>query len=237
MSVLGELGPDDVHVWRIALDQEAATLATLRRLLSADERARADRFYSAKHRDHFTVGRGQLRTILGHYLQRDPAALEFIYRGNGKPALADEALRFNLAHSHGLAVLAVTRGREVGIDVERVRSTVGGPELAERYFSAREVAALASVPEELKQKAFFHGWTRKEAYIKAVGKGLALALDSFDVSLIPGEPAVLLEVRGVEGEAERWTMAEVPVPEEYVAAVLVEGTAWQLRCADWLDEI
>ncbi len=221
--------PDEVHVWQSSLDLDTDTLNQLRQTLSPDEQSRADRFTFPKLRAHFTAGRGMLRVLLGRYLDRDPAALRFRYNLQGKPALADSAgdvLRFNLAHSHGIAVYAVARQREVGIDVERVRPEVAGDDIAERYFSPRELAALRSLPTEQRLEAFFHCWTRKEAYIKAVGKGLALPLDSFDVSVTPEEAAVL-EARH-EGAAGRWTMRALEVPAGYVGALAVEGAGWRV---------
>jgi 4'-phosphopantetheinyl transferase len=224
------LEPDEVHVWRLSLDCEPAALLAFRDILSDDERVRADRFHFSRHRDHFTAGRGQLRTLLGRYLGRDPAGLCFQYNLQGKPSLPNpegQALRFNLAHSHGLALLALSRQREVGIDVERVRPEVACEDLAGRYFSPREVAALRSLPAELRRLAFFHCWTRKEAYIKAIGKGLSLPLDSFDVSVMADE-AALLEARH-EDEGRRWSLCALEVPDGFVGALAVEGEGWRLR--------
>ncbi len=153
--------------------------------------------------------------------------MRFAYTTYGKPLLADETgasgLRFNLTHSHGLALLAVTRGREIGVDVERIRDNLEGEKLAERFFSPREVAALRSLPPELRREAFFHCWTRKEAYIKAVGKGLSLPLDQFDVTLHPGEPAALLATRHDSEEAQRWSMRSLAPGEGYVGALARRG--------------
>jgi len=231
------LAADEVHVWRIALDCDDAILSRLRESLADDEQQRAARFHFEKDRRHFIAGRGALRSLLAGYLEQRPEQVRFTYTTYGKPLLADDAgasaLRFNLTHSHGLALLAVTRGREVGIDVERIRDNLEGEKLAERFFSPREVAALRSLPLELRREAFFHCWTRKEAYIKAVGKGLSLALDQFDVTLHPGEPAALVATHHDPHDVGRWLMRSLAPAEGYVGALLVEGHSWRLWCGHW----
>lgn len=229
-----ELGSGEVHVWRATLDQPTPRVQSLRRILAADEQARADRFYFEKGRVRFIVARGLLRMILGRYLDREPSQLRFDYSPYGKPALASESggetLRFNVSHSHGLALYAVTRGREIGIDVEYIRADVASEQIAERFFSSREVAVLRALPVEAQAEAFFNCWTRKEAYIKARGEGLSLPLDQFDVSLVPGEPAALLSTRPDPHEASRWSLQELTPGPGYVAALAVEGRIRQLQC-------
>lgn len=233
------LTTNEVHVWRIALDIGDALLSRLREILADDERQRADRFYFEKDRRHFTAARGALRTLLAGYLARRPENVRFAYSNYGKPRLADENnegnLRFNLSHSHGLALLAVTRGREIGVDVEYLRDMErDGELLAERFFSPREAAVLRSLPPSLRREAFFHCWTRKEAYIKAQGKGLSLPLDQFDVSLHPDQPATLLATQHDPQEARRWSLRSLFPGEEYVGALAVEGDSWRLWCGDWV---
>src|SRR5262245_60913756 len=171
-----------IHVWRTTLDRSDGELAPLRASLSADELVRAERLIWENKRRRFIAGRGFLRTILGRYLQRAPADLVFCYGLHGKPALADaEDLHFNLSHSAECAVLAVTRVAPLGVDVERIRSQANREGIAGRFFSAAEVAQLASVAPEQRDEAFFNCWTRKEAYVKACGEGLARPLDQFAV--------------------------------------------------------
>ena len=235
-----ELTPDAVHVWRIGLDISDAVLSRLRDVLADDERQRADRFHFEKDRRHFTTGRGALRTILASYLGLRPEEIRFTYTNYGKPLLsgANEALRFNLSHSHGLALLAVTLGREIGVDLEFIRDNLerDGELLAERFFSPREVAALRSLPAALRREAFFHCWTRKEAYIKAHGMGLSLPLDQFDVTLHPDEPAALLATRPDPTEAQRWSMRSLLPADGYVGALAVEGHSWRLECGHWSSD-
>ena len=204
--------------------------------LTADERQRAERYIFQKDRTHFVVARGLLRVLLGCYLRQEPLHLRFIYGPHGKPALATDtggvALRFNVSHSHGLALYAITRGREVGVDVERIRPKVAQEKIAERFFSPREVTVLRALPTPLQATAFFACWTRKEAYIKATGDGLSLPLDQFDVSLAPGEPAVLLRTAWDPQEVACWALQDLAPAPGYRAAVAVAGHDWRLTCWD-----
>jgi medium-chain acyl-[acyl-carrier-protein] hydrolase len=229
-----ELPADVVHVWRTPLEQPKEYLEALNKTLSLDERQRAERFYFEKDRRHFVAGRGILRALLARYLRRDPAALEFAYNPQGKPTLAGGAgdLRFNLAHSHGLALVAVAQRREVGVDLERIRPEFAGDQVAERFFSPAEVAALRTLAEDQRQDAFFACWTRKEAYMKATGKGLSLGLDCFEVSVIPGQ-AALLSTRHDPSAANRWSLCDLVPGPGYAGALAVEGRDWGLWCADW----
>ena len=226
------LGSDEAHVWRAALDQTTSQIESFRHTLAADEQARVERFYFRRNREHFIVARGVLRALLGFYLNNAPECLSFRYSSHGKPALAWESggdmIRFNLSHSHGVALYAVTRGREVGIDLEYIRSDLEVEQIAERFFSRREIVTLRALPIDLRTYAFFLCWTRKEAYIKARGEGLSLPLDQFDVSLIPGEPAALLSTHRGSHEALRWSLQELTPAPGYVAALGVEGHGWGL---------
>jgi 4'-phosphopantetheinyl transferase len=233
------LGREEVHVWRADLDRTPEQVQSFLQTLATDERARAERFYFERDREHFIVARGVLRDILGRYSNREPASLSFHYGAHGKPALAGEAegdtIRFNVSHSGGVALYAVTRGREVGVDLERMRFGVAVAEIAERFFSRREVAVLMSLPDEARHQAFFRCWTRKEAYIKARGEGLSLPLDQFDVSLAPGEPPELLRTQRDPSEASRWSIRELTPAPNYVAALAVEAHGLSLACWQWPD--
>lgn len=216
---------DDVQVWRTRLDQPQTKVTNLFRTLAPDEKERAARFYFQKDRDHFIVARGTLRAILGHRLKVRPDELCFGYSSYGKPFLVSDNcgdLRFNLSHSHGLALFAVAFGRELGIDVERMRAEVIKEQIAERFFSCSEVAALRALPASRQVEAFFNCWTRKEAYIKARGEGLSLPLDKFEVSLAPAEPAALLQNRSDADEVNRWSMMDLAAGAGFKAALVVE---------------
>jgi 4'-phosphopantetheinyl transferase len=234
---------DEVHVWRASLALSRAWLQRLRASLSADELHRARRFRFQVDRDRFVAGRGLLRSILARYLGMDPGQLRFCYDSGGKPRLArgqtGGGLSFNLSHSHDLALYAFVMGREIGIDVERVRREPLEEGLAERFFAPAEVTTLRALPVDRQVEAFYHIWTRKEAYVKATGEGLLVPLDEFEVSVGPDAPAALLRVQGNDREVARWTLRTLYPTEQlgtgpgYVAALAVEGDNWQLRCWQW----
>jgi 4'-phosphopantetheinyl transferase len=231
------LAADEAHVWRIGLDVSAATRARLHQTLDEDERRNADAFHFTEDRHRYVVTRGTLRVLLGRYLGRDPRGLHFRHGPHGKPALVptgpEESIRFNVAHSADLALVAVAREREVGVDVERIRAELPIEELAHQVFSPHEIATLLSLSGEARIRAFFAGWTRKEAYVKALGMGLARALEAFDVSLAPGEPARLLADRAEPAATARWSLRDLAVGVGYAAALVAAGTDWRLSAWQW----
>jgi 4'-phosphopantetheinyl transferase len=226
------LGANEVDVWRAELEVGPAELCRLRATLSPDELARAARFHFSRDQRRFIAGRGILRDVLARYLERSPVEIHFSYGAFGKPSLAPycagDGLRFNLSHSDNVALYAVARVREVGIDLERIEPGFTEDGIAEKFFSRKEVACLRSLPADTRPHAFFNCWTRKEAYVKARGAGLQIPLDSFDVSLAPGEQAVFLS----EAEAG-WSLQALTLDPDYVAAIAVEGNDWQLRLWQW----
>jgi 4'-phosphopantetheinyl transferase len=229
-----ELGPHQVDIWRIFVDLQIDSAKLLESFLSADESERAARFYFPSGRDRYIVAHTSLRHILGHYLCCEPHQLNFSKNEYGKPALiVNEGIEFNLSHSGDYALIAVTHGQKIGIDIERIRENMELERIARRFFSQREVTELMSLPAEERTIAFFTCWTRKEAYIKGQGLGLSLPLDSFDVSLTPNEPAVLRATRPDPNEAGRWTLQSLEVNSGYVAAVAVAGRNLQYRYLGW----
>jgi 4'-phosphopantetheinyl transferase len=231
-----ELLDGEVHIWAVDLNAPQEALERLQSVLSADETERADRFYFERDRIAFTIARGLLRTLLGGYLGCDPTQFDFAYSRHGKPSLAavNRSIQFNVSHSGQVALLAFVWERGIGVDVEYMRRNLDYLKIAERVFSVEEQTALATLPVERRMEAFFCGWTRKEAYIKAHGQGVSLPLDQIVVSLSPDEPAQLLAIKGSFDSAARWRMSEVELSPEYRAAVIVEGSDWQLVCQQWL---
>jgi 4'-phosphopantetheinyl transferase len=221
------LAPGEVHVWRLALDQPETVLAEFRATLEEQELTRAGRFHFETHRNHFIVGRGGLRYVLAQYLDVKPEEFRFSYGTYGKPALAEEWLRFNVSHSRGVALFAVAAGRELGVDVEHIRADFATEDIARRFFSRLEVATFNALPKTEQVAAFFRCWTRKEAYIKAIGRGLSEPLDAFDVTLAPGQAAALL--RAKEQDVSRWSMFDIDVGSEYAGALLVEAPVSNIR--------
>jgi 4'-phosphopantetheinyl transferase len=167
----------DVEVWAVWLDVDDDVRRRLATMLSPDERAETERFRGARLRGRFVVAHGALRAVLARHLRRDPREVAVVRAPDSKLRLAAEEVRFNLSHSGGLAVVAVTSDHEVGIDVERVRPDFPALSVADRFFSADERIALRAVDDRQRACAFFELWTRKEAYLKAVGVGIANGLD------------------------------------------------------------
>ena len=218
----------EIHVWRLELEQPVERFIEL---LDADELSRANRFHFEKDRKHFAVARGSLRLLLGRYLDRDPKQLQFTYGPFGKPALPGlGSPRFNMSHSHGIALYALTEASDIGVDVEYVRADFTSDDIARRFFSPFEVQSLCGLPTEERVESFFRCWTRKEAYIKATGRGLSQPLDGFDVTLGPGESAALL--RTDDGSHGRWSMANIEVGPGYAGALVVEGPVTKIRYWD-----
>jgi 4'-phosphopantetheinyl transferase len=229
------LGEREVHVWRVTLDRGPSELLRARETLSNDETLRADRFHFQRDRDSFIATRGTLRQLLGSYLECAPEELAFNYGAYGKPSVRQDLLgrgvEFNVSHSHGLALMAFALGRRLGVDVEFMRPGVASEEIAKRFFSPQEVAELRSLPLAMRPEGFFLCWTRKEAYVKAVGDGLQIPLTSFNVSLTPST-AERLE----SADSERWTLRSLRPNDGFVGAVVAEGKDWDLRCWDWAEK-
>ncbi|BCL34613.1 4'-phosphopantetheinyl transferase HetI [Nostoc sp. MS1] len=215
------LSSDEVHVWRISLEQPESQIQVLATTLSSDELARVNRFYFPEHRQRFIAGRGILRSILGQYLGVEPQQVKFDYEPKGKPLLANNhsGLQFNLSHSQNLGLCAVNYTRQIGIDLEYIRPTSDLESLAQRFFLPQEYELLRSLPDEQKQKIFFRYWTCKEAYLKATGDGIA-KLEEIEIALTPTEPAKLQT-------SPAWSLLELVPDDNCVAAVAVAGFGWQ----------
>jgi 4'-phosphopantetheinyl transferase len=216
----------EVHLWRAWLDQPQWRLRQLARTLSPDECQRADAFSLARQRRRFIAGRGLLRVLLAGYLDRAPGTLDFCYGAHGKPELArppaGPAVRFNCSHSRELALYAFARGRRVGIDVEAIRPLPEADEIARLCFSSRERVELAALAHGGLEEAVIRGWTRKEAYAKAVGDGLARPLEGIEVSLAASERPTLHAIDGDPEMAARWSLLAWSPDEGYVAALFVD---------------
>lgn len=223
----------EVHVWRAKLDRPSTDVEQFVRVLAVDERQRAERFRFEKDRRKFVVARGLLRTILSRYLScyeaTSPDQVVFSYSKTGKPAIANVYLAgelcFNVSHSHDMALYAIALNRQVGIDLEYIRS-IDAIALAQRFFSPSEAAVMRSLIEAEQHRAFFRGWTQKEAYLKATGDGLG-KLESIEVALIE-QPMRLVSVDGNVQIAAQWFVEEIAVNSgcmtDYTAALVVQGT-------------
>jgi len=195
-------------------------------VLSADERDRAARFLAERERDRFIVARATLRRLLGERLGVPADAVRLRMEKHGKPALAwpfaASGLRFNVSHSEGLAVYGFAWQREIGVDVEALREVDGAEAIARRFFSRRESQAFLALPPADRPVAFLNCWTRKEAFIKAIGEGLSHPLGAFDVSLEPGQPASLLRVGERPGHESGWALHAFDPAPGFVGAFVVQ---------------
>jgi 4'-phosphopantetheinyl transferase len=227
------LGTGEVHAWCIDLDGPYAGGRLETAGLSADERARAARFHFERDRARFLRGRAALRHLLAGYAGLESGALIFTPGAHGKPALPGTGLEFNLSHSGGCAVLAVTRGRRVGVDVERIQAERATSSLARRFFAPAEAAAVATAAPADRARTFFRCWTRKEAYVKARGEGLSLPLDSFEVPLEPDATRALTFARDDPAEIGRWSLRELEPAPDHLGALVVEGEGWTLLLRTW----
>jgi 4'-phosphopantetheinyl transferase len=225
------LAAGEVHVWLVRADDAALCLACCENLLSAAERERAARFKFEKDRRLYTAAHAALRSLLAGYLNVAPADLEFESGRHGKPRLAPaftkDRLEFNLSHSHEVALIAVTREKEIGVDVERVREDFAFVEVAERYFTAGELSAIRALPQDLQRRAFYQCWTSKEAFLKAKGVGLSGELDEVEI-VLPGAGPVQVKSR-----LPQWSLRELNPRAGYVGAVVLEGNFHDLRCYPW----
>jgi len=228
---------DEVHVWAASLEQPAAGVRALESLLSLRELNRAERFRDEGHRRRYVVAHGILRRVLASYRQADPRTLRFTIGESGKPALSDErgptALRFNLSHTEDLALIAVTLGREIGVDVERVRPISELDSIVESYFTSRERDTLRTMEDTARRDAFYRCWTRKESYAKATGGDLSVALGGFDTMLSSG-PADLPAL-GAPRDAAGWNLHELLPADGYVGAVAIDGSVSRLLSWRWTE--
>jgi len=220
------LSSNEVHVWREFLDLSTHQNKHLLGILSPDELERAGRLHFERDQKQFIAARGILRIILGHYLDENPNNIHFEYTSKGKPVLstnpAYDTLCFNLSHSGALALYAVTRGRNIGIDIERVRDDVAGKEIARKFFSQGEISSLERVQKEMRNEVFFRYWTRKEALLKAMGEGISFPMEQFDVSIIDGDVLSPIIFPGDKTGNPRWYVQDLFPGCGYAAAIAIE---------------
>lgn len=228
------LHADEVHVWRACLDHPVARRSFLWQVLTDDERARAKKFHFPIAQQRFAVARGMLRITLSNYLSLRPEQLRFNYNDYGKPFLMDEqakniSLNFNLSHSQGMAIYAITCKREIGVDLEYIKPGFVDAEIMGQIFSAREIIQFKALPEDIRERALFNCWTRKEAFVKAKGVGLSLSPNKFEVAIMPDKQRALLHVPNSQDEMSRWDLRSLNVGSAYAAALAVEGHDWQIK--------
>jgi 4'-phosphopantetheinyl transferase len=226
-----------VHVWSLDLRLPPPVTALMADYLSHDERQRAARFRFERHRKRYVAGRGFLRMLLAACLDTSPESLVFSCTNAGKPYLKDSPLQFNLSHSDDLALVAISPGARVGVDVEQLRSLPDAGDLVRRFFSPREAQAFHQLPPAEQQVAFLNLWTRKEALLKATGEGIAHSLASVEVAFRPGEPAGLLALPESFGSISEWSVLDLPVPAGFIGAVAVRSPAIQVQFSQATPQI
>lgn len=220
------LDEGEVHLWRLDITAEYARRASYIDLLTDEERARAARYLVEPPRQAFAATRATLRRLLGAYVKVAPATIRFEFGEHGKPFLAAAYatdLHFNVSHSGDRALLAFTRGRALGVDIELPPVPPNRLRLVERFFAPGEVTDFRTVPPARQAEAFLNGWTRKEAFLKAHGAGLTLKLHSFEVELRPGHTPALRATHFAPGEHTAWTIQDVSDRPDYAAALAVHG--------------
>ena len=231
---------DEVHIWLADLDLEVFALPKYLRDLSLTERTRAQRLRFDHDRRRFVVAKGLLRQLIGEYLRIDPHDIQFTPGPSGKPELAKRLqdhhgpLCFNQAHSSHMGIFAFCRNRRVGIDLEEIRPFHDLHQIAELLFSSCELEAFRRLPEEEEKKqAFFMAWTHKEAFVKALGKGISLPLSHFEISRLHTDLSRVVQNHHHPPDQLEWFIRNIPISPQFAAAVCVEGDGWSLRCCKW----
>src|SRR5271156_3414348 len=202
-------------VWIAHVSKALDSLIFLEPCLDMRDRERAARFRFSEDRARFVLGRGLLRKCLGHYLQQTPETIELASTDRGRPILPhDETIQFSISHTHDLVAVALTTGGQIGIDLEYMKTPSDLPELAKRIFSEEDLQIFQALPDSETLAAFFRAWTRKEAYLKARGEGIAEGLRQISVSLGPEEISSIRDARD-KSAARTWQLVDLPVPPDY----------------------
>lgn len=218
----------EIHLWSSTVLQPTTVRQQLYQTLSLDERTRAAQFRFDLHRNAYIVSRGMLRSVLSRYVGIKAENLRFIYGINGKPALRDWTVYFNVSHSHDIVVIVLAREPKLGVDVEYIRSIPDLENVARQFLSPTECNELFALDPDKRYNGFFNCWTRKEAYVKAIGDGLYAPLDQLQVTFRPGDPAAIIKVPGNEPIASQWSLFDWRPSEQYAGAIAIYGTGWQL---------
>jgi 4'-phosphopantetheinyl transferase len=233
-----QLTDDEIHIWFAVLDRPESEFRGFMHTLSIDEKLKAGRFHFHEDRNRFIAAHRILRMLLGRYLSVKANELRFIEGENGKPEIAEpfsrDTIHFNLSHSDGVALFAFSRKQEIGVDIEHIRDIPEMEQIVERFFTAAEKAVFGSLPQEKKRDAFFNCWTRKEAFIKAIGKGLSWPLDKIDVTQVLGEGNTGLTSEGDPREVPDWSIQDLRLAPAYAGAFAINSTGFTLRYFKWM---
>lgn len=218
------LKPHQVHVWSLNKSEHKNKLAAYWNILSKEEKESASKYRFTRDRDCSIIARGALRTLLGNYLKQSPERIKFQFGTHGKPSLNELSdIEFNVSHSTNAIVLAFVQHNSIGIDVEYIKRNIEVKKIAKHFFSKEEIMSLFSMDESYYKQAFYNCWTRKEAFIKALGSGLSFPLDQFVVSLDSTKEAALLDTKWDEKEKDNWVLKSFEPAQDYIGAVTVKG--------------
>lgn len=228
---------NEVHIWRASLNLPEAQLLMLGETLSRDELRRGDKYYFKQDRQHFIAARGILRNILSRYLQVNPVEIEFSYTPHGKPLLShlidDKGLSFNLSHANDLVLCALALNRKTGVDLEYIRQDFEWRDIAERFFSSEEKSELQLISENIRCKKFYTYWTRKEAFLKSIGTGLAVDPKNINVTKQSGQSVWVMQPIQFTGTPEQCSLFDLDPGFGYAAALAVEGKGFKIKCWQW----
>jgi 4'-phosphopantetheinyl transferase len=237
ISEIPLVAPPEIHVWRINLIRPSKEIARLQEMLSDDEKQQSARFHFAHDQRRFIVRRAVLRQLLAVQLGLHPEEIKIDSANFQKPKIAapqnSDGLRFSCSHSADWALIALAQNRDVGVDVEQHRPLPDAGDLARNFFSDFEIAEFERLPEPARTEGFFNCWTRKEAFVKAIGLGLAYPLKKFSVTLAPGRPAALVDTAGDSAARKNWLMASLDVAPAHSAALVFEAGPSAIRCFEW----
>lgn len=223
-----ELHPGVVYIWEGRLDVPDRVAAAARKLLSPRERKRADRFVYDRHRRRYTVAQAHLRRVLGQLTDTLPENIRFRYEDKGKPFLAGGP-SFNQSHSEDRLMIAVAAAGRLGVDIEEMRRVRLMLEIANKNFARDEAARMRAAPANGRRRLFFRIWTRKEAFLKALGFGLTHPLRSFSVDPTPGAARGLLHVEDLPEDPAQWYIGGVPCAEGAEAALAVDRAGVEMK--------
>lgn len=237
-STIKSIQNDEAHLWRVAIDQHQDQYAAYRKLLTQEELVRADQYRFEKHRICYVVARAVLRLLVGKYIEVDPRDVVFSYIKNGKPLVVNQkGIQFNVSHSENYILIGFVKDYDLGVDVEYTKQPIEVQTIAASFFSKEEVAMLVSLAEEYQTQAFYNCWTRKEAFIKALGDGLSFPLDQFVVSMDSTKVATLLETKWNQKEKQKWSLKSIEVDRDYIGALAAKGQIHKMELLEYKGEL
>ena len=221
---------NEIHIYSADFTSVIECLEDFNKILSDEEKNKAARFHFEKDRNNFVLSRGILKSILAHYLKKNPKHIIFQFNDYGKPFLREiKNIEFNISHSKNKLLLAFSSNISIGADIEFMNADFAKGDIAKKFFSPFEVSRLNKLSNGLKIEGFYNCWTRKEALIKGIGKGLSIPLDSFDVELIPGKVPKIFDLRFDSKEKGEWEIIDLNLYKDYKSAVALRSKNYNIK--------